>query len=93
MWFGRTYMWEFVKKLENEGERSFDFYAFGRPDVVWIRPSLTHKAFEDFGKTSSDIWLPDSYIYHPPDTMVFLPSHDVAEKYFSPSTFVKPGIL
>jgi len=93
MWFGRAYMWDFVKKLENERERSFDFYAFGRPDVVWIRPSLKHKAFEDFGKTSSDIWLPDSYIYHPPDTMAFLPSHDVAEKYFSLSTFVKPGIL
>ena len=92
MWFSRHWSWRFVKELERNRAKPFDFYAFSRPDLLWFQPSPTLSFFQDFGTTKKDAWVHDTYYCDMPDTFAYLPTRPVAETYFSLRQLVEPGI-
>ncbi|KAL7467472.1 hypothetical protein ACHAXS_007721 [Conticribra weissflogii] len=89
MWFARAWAWRHVLKLHELFH--FDFFTFGRPDLLWLIPAPTWDFFEDFSEDENTVWMQDAYFSFAPDTFAFIQNFDAANKYFSLPLLVQKG--
>ena len=90
MWFARAWAWRHVQQLHKS--LNFDFFAFGRPDLLWLLPAPTISFFEDFRSGDNVVWAHDTYFSATPDTLAFIQSYDSAHKYFALSSLLKEDV-
>jgi hypothetical protein len=92
MWFARAWAWRSAETLIL-GETSCDFFAFTRPDLLWLLPAPTVEFFKHFvQERDSDVWVHDSYYSNVPDTFALFASQHAANLYFSLPSLVEPGV-
>jgi len=89
MWFARAWAWRHVLNLHDLFD--FDFFTFGRPDLLWLIPVPTLEFFKDFSEDESTVWMHDAYFSFAPDTFAFIQNFEAANKYFSLPLLVQKG--
>ena len=61
MWFARAWTWRTVEKLSTLYD--FDFFAFTRPDLLWLTSVNTADFFKKFeSEKRNDVWVHDVYV-------------------------------
>jgi len=91
MWFARAWTWRTVEGLSKLYD--FDFFAFTRPDLLWLTSVSTVDFFKKFeSEKRNDVWVHDAYFNNVPDTFALFTSIDAARRYFSLEELVRPGV-
>ena len=61
MWFARAWAWRTVEELSKLSD--FDFFAFTRPDLLWLTSVNTADFFKRFeSEKRNDVWVHDVYV-------------------------------
>ncbi|CAB9524141.1 expressed unknown protein [Seminavis robusta] len=82
MWFARAWTWRHVQQsIVPNLEGLVDFYAFTRPDMLYMIPVPTVNFFREFRqRDQEEVWVHDTYYAVYADTFAFFETKEAGDK-------------